>query len=190
MNSLKCIISPKTVMSFFFCMTAYNNFVQETWLKMVIKEGTLEAKKVFWRRDWLGFCAPLVVNWSSTRVRQQERVMAFQEPCSLKVALDFCPFQSSLLVFCLQSRFGLWLVAEWSAGLRITWSDSSWCSGVPVFSSERLSFSWEPRLRWWPRRTPSSGPSGSKLNIPHSNMHRSDEKKRTAGPSVKKTPTW
>lgn len=84
---------------FFFCMRAYNNFVQETWLKMVIKEGTLEAKKVFWRRDWLGFCAPLVVNWSSTRVGQQERVMAFQEPCSLKVALVFVLFSPPFLSF-------------------------------------------------------------------------------------------
>lgn len=39
----------------FFRMTAYNNFVQEKWLKMVIKEGTFEAKSLWEEETDLGF---------------------------------------------------------------------------------------------------------------------------------------
>lgn len=160
---------------------------------MVIKEGTFEAKKVFLKKRLTWVLCSFGSKLHPRLVLDSRRELwPFQEPCSLNLALVFCSFQSSLLciyllsVFCLQSRFGLWLLAEWSLGLCITWSDSSWCSGVPVFSSELPSFSWESRLQWWPRRTLSSGLSGSKLNIPHNNMHRSDQKRRKDGSSDKK----
>ena len=119
-----------------------------------------------------------------------EKVMAFPEHCSLKVALVVSFFQSTLLShpavcafysLCLlpSIQVWLWLVAEWTQGLYITWSGSSWCSEVPVFSSELPSFSLEPEWQWWPHRTLSSGPSGLMLNTPHSNMHQSGEKERT-----------
>ena len=46
----------------FFSYDSLQHFCTGKWLKMVIKEGTFEAKKSIRRRDWLGFCAPLVVN--------------------------------------------------------------------------------------------------------------------------------
>lgn len=167
---------------------------------MVIKEGTSEAKSL--SREERVLCSFGSKTASSTQWwTAGEKVLAFQEHCSLNAALvlsfsvlafvSLCCCLCILLqcVFCLQSRFGLWLAGEWSLRLCITWSDSSWCSGVPAVSSEFPSSSWEPGWRWWPHQTPSSGPSGSMLNIPHSNMHQSDEKQGTNHQLEKKNPT-
>lgn len=143
---------------------------------MVIKEGTFEAKSLWMKRLTWVLCS--FGNKLHPSVGRRARVMAFQEPRSLKVALvSWFSFLSFFVHFvaCQQSRFGLWSSAEWSGVSCITWSDSSWCSAVPVSSSEHPSFFWESGLRWWPRRTPSSGPSASVLNIPRSNTPQSDE---------------
>lgn len=136
-------------------------------------------QKVSGWSDWLGFCAPLVINCILLSGRRA-RVMAFQEPRGVKVALvSWFSFLSVFFLCTLPPANGPGLVYGRLLSDRavscITWSDSSWCSAAPVASSERPSSFWGSGLRWWPRRTPSSGPSASVLNIPRSNRPQSDE---------------